>query len=151
MKNLLQLSALFLVAVCFGQTPIYQFQFDSSASATIGSGTFNYTPTTVSGLTNYDSNRSNVASKALSFNRYFGEVNLSGLPALASARTVSFWFFNRDTTINVPVFHYGFGDAFSILVTNDNRVIFNDGVSNVLVVNNTQIPQSWTHYATTYD
>jgi hypothetical protein len=152
MKKLLQLSAMFLVAVCFGQTPIYQFKFDNTASTSVGTGTFNYSPlTNGTGLANYDANRSNVSNKALSFNRYYGEASLSGLPAFASARTVSFWFFNRDTAVTVPVFNYGFGNAFSISITNNNQVIFTDGLTNTLTVNNTQIPQSWTHYATTYD
>jgi hypothetical protein len=123
MKKLL-FSAILATTTAFNinaQTKIYDFPFDNSLSASVGTGTFGSTGTS------FTTDRHGNPNSALSLNNSNGiDATLSNLPQSSNGRSVSIWF-NRQGGGNVGMFGYGTSNnpyMFGILFTSSGGLEF---------------------------
>lgn len=139
------------------QTPIYQYNFDSSLSDVNNTATFSYNGTLVFGA-----DRFGVASKALrktSVGQVF-TANMSSLPTGNSPRTVSVWvqFVNiTASTPNMGIFFYGTetsGNGFGLQQRYNSIASYSYGQDLISPLNERNgfvNSGGWYHYVMTYD
>lgn len=155
MKKLLHFCLLLLGAISFGQTPLYQFNFQT-ASANIGTGTFNFLSSGTPTNFGYVGDRSDKALNAIWMLKQKASATLPNLPTGSSARTISCWVYHRSTE-HVSLFSYGFqaaGQSFGLeVIPANNQVAFTGfgGATYDKFITHTTVLNSWTHYAVTFD
>jgi hypothetical protein len=153
MKKLLQLSAMFLVAVCFGQTPIIRTNFDNDLNVNGNVPNFTFIQNGGQAAVNYIQDRFSTPSKAMRLtNPNYLESDLTTLPIGNNSRSISFWMVNNDTSGTQRVFSYGSAannQAFGFTQTSTTSTFY--GFGNDLVVNFTPSQGSWTFYTLTFD
>jgi Concanavalin A-like lectin/glucanases superfamily len=98
MKKILQLSALFLVAVCFGQTPVHRFNFENNLQNTAN------TLTLLGANIGYEPGRNATSGQAMVINNNISTTNsyidsaITGLSTTGGAFSFCFWAkFNNNT------------------------------------------------------
>ncbi|MBX3253978.1 MAG: LamG domain-containing protein [Chitinophagaceae bacterium] len=149
----------FLLIVCFtasinssckkdndnanAQTKIYDFPFDNSLSATVGTGTLSSTGNT------FTTDRHGNTNSALSLTNGARE-SLSSLPLDSSARTISVWF-NIPAVPSSPhnICKYGSftgAGVFGVYIDKNSDLLFQTGVGDVQFNTSFQ-PNTWTHLA----
>ena len=168
MKKLLQLLLLFKVTIILAQTPIQEFNFNSSVANAAGTATF-----TVSGTPfSYVPDRNGVANGAINLNGQIGtangghlNANLTNLPTGNAARSISFWLRCSSFNENPIIYPFAYGtqganQSFgvqqntSVSSANPNRIeIYGFGPA----ANNIGTPapaiqvNQWYHYVVTHD
>jgi hypothetical protein len=123
------------------QTKIYDFPFDNSLTATVGTGTF------ASSGTSFTTDRDGNASKALSLTNAT-IATLSALPIGNNDRTVSLWFkVSNAPSSAANIARYGvFNGAgvFGVYSNNSFSLAFQSGADNLALTNSPQL-NTWTH------
>lgn len=154
MKKLLQLSLLFVATFSFGQTPIYQFNFNGNLN---NSGTSTVTTGFVpSGTVFYAPDRFGTANRAFNSSTELAGAILPDLPLGNSARTLNLWL---KFSSNIAGFtHYlagwgtrgaGLESAFAIRQSNTTAT-FDTGPT-AANFTNTINTTAWYMYTYTYD
>jgi hypothetical protein len=155
MKQLLRLSLLLVATFCFGQTPIYQFDFQTT-SATVGTGTLTFQNDGTTGNLSYVADRSEVNANAVRMFKQTATSPLASLPLSGNSRTISCWV-NHTTTDAVSLFSYGgtrTGTAFGLdVIPASNQIAFKSigGAGFDVFINRATVLNSWTHYAVTFN
>ena len=146
MKKLLLLSILFLATFNFGQTPIYNFNFDYSLCN--GSACFSAQNGSGPPTSSFVNDRFYMGVKsAVIGNPNFLEADLPNLPAGSTSRTFSFWMANNAVTASqTQIFSNG---SFGLLQTNNSTTFYGNG--NTLAAP-FSVPQGmWNFYTITFD
>lgn len=164
MKKLLLIIFLFFGVSNYGQTPVYQFDFDGTTTNS-GTGTFTGFTTSGSGTLSYVANRFGQSSAAMYIPNTVlftntGNVNAPDLPSGNSARTLSFWvkFVNDDNSKNYQVIGWGTSSAnqafgFWRNLTQNSYYTWGTGNDYNVTQTNAQIQQTnngWVHVAMTH-
>ena len=146
MKKLLQVSLLLVATVSFGQTPIYNFNFDSSLCS--GSTCFSARNGNNAGTSSYGNDRFDMFRKSIRIeNPNFLEANLPNLPSGTTSRTFSFWMANNAVTgSQTQIFSNG---LFGLTQTDFNTTFYGNG--NTLVVPFSVLQGVWNFYTVTFD
>jgi hypothetical protein len=141
-KILLSIFTILAIGVSVNaQTKIFDFPFDNSLSATLGTGTF------VSSGTSFTTDRHGNANNSLSLTNA-ALASLSNLPIGNNERTVSLWF----KVLNAPsgaanIARYGvFSGAgvFGVYTNSSSSLLFQSGAGNFSLTNPPQ-PNTWNH------
>jgi hypothetical protein len=165
MKKLLHTFTVLFVAISFGQTPIYQFNFDGNLNNS-GTGSFTNFTTGGTGTLSYVANRSGQSNSAVYIPKTVvfpnsGSVNAPDLPSGNNSRTLSFWvkFIGDNDSKNYAV--VGWGSS----INNQAFGFWRNGVQNSYYTwgsgNDYNVPQTanqiqasnsgWVHIAMTHD
>ncbi len=148
-KSLLHLTASIAIAIGVSfslkaQTLLYDFPFNNTLSATVGTGTFSSTGVT------YTSDRFGNPNSAINLNNTGTTATLTGLPLGSAARTISLWVkMNTFRTDFNFLYNYGTVANPEGGYIKPNEVIhFAPNHSRATSHNSTTV---WVHYVFTYD
>lgn len=143
-KTLLTLTVTFLAFIANTQTKIYDFPFDNSYSASVGTGTF-----TSNSWTSFTTDRHGNANGAIKIDSTGTTATLTDLPYGSSARTISLWV-NLNSIRADYNFLYNYGTAIAsegAYIEPSNVINFQPAHSFALA-NNISV---WYHFVFTYN
>ncbi len=150
MKKLLLSVAALLAALAIAifsanaQAPIYEFPFNNTRAASVGTGTFSSTQGT-----SFTTDRNGNENGALNINGTGSTATLTGLPYGSAARTIAFWV--KLNVVNAQYnFIYCYGteanpDGIFVKPNEARRFVPNQTVAS------THSANVWYHYVLTYD
>ncbi|MCZ8197823.1 MAG: T9SS type A sorting domain-containing protein [Flavobacterium sp.] len=162
MKKLLHTFTVLFVAISFGQTPIYQFNFDGNTSNSGSNSNFGTWNSSGTGIPTYVNDRLGQANKAINIpNTVNFNATAVGLPTGNGSRTLSFWakFINDSDNKTYPVVGWGnnlSNQAFGFWRNGVQNSYYTWGTGNDYNIpqTNSQIQASnngWVHIAMTHN
>lgn len=159
MKSIIKFTILFFATFSFGQTPIYQFRFDTNPFLSDGSAGITFDSGGSISYNNQD--RNSLQMKSLTISNKSGEISLPNLPQGNNSRTISFWLKQNLNTAVQTVFSYGnatsnqaFQFAIDRTLTPNEISVSAFGtptLSNSMYFYNVPAIGYWNHYIITHD
>lgn len=138
------------VATLNAQSKIYDFPFNNSYNATVGTGSF-----TPNDSTSFVTDRHGNASSALRIKNYITEASLTGLPSGTGGRTISLWVKLEAFDPNGVNMLFGFGgssnNAGNIGLIDNTNAYYSGYGSSMVTASTTNNLNLWYHYVFTYD